>query len=880
MKRQDGEFGEEFESGDQDYSNELKLLQSSSNFDPRLIERLRDIEHEDMLTDKDLIYPKEEAEEDDENDFFVKNEIKQATAFSRSQMKGSKTSEDQFEKRKEEELISHQLGDTNLIDQCIEMVQKELEEVYNAKVQQTEDKYLGTIGNLKAQIEDLESKVASLELNDKAILVEEQLRKEYEEKYKLMEQEFIEKFKQETQDLVMKIEAEMEDVLSARGISPERRQQLEEEVKSEIRESLYTSRQSQPSMLQKVPLQPGPPIKIVYQSAPKDGIASKDELNAREKQLSEELEKLYKEQGQVSRLKSLWHVRVKKAGEVLQSLNREKEEFMAEKERYYRDRTSRDSKKLPQSLSKTMIKPALCSRCCELSEEALKKASEHQMNVKIKNDELEGAFLKLLEPNQAKEERGEEDDSHHGCSQNIEETREQRPTGQFLQIIDQPASFGDEGGAKNIEEVLKPIDDINDFIQKRIWNQREEVQKKIEMIKRQDEDLDIEIKKVSTTRLFDSNRETNLRLATNAHDDKSIPTKSEFDYSYHPLSLEDLDDKRFVYETKKLDPQNLFKVSSPQTTPLGSCEPVRFSKTEKGKVIANIFKNQQNEETQGIQDGEKIKDESKIVNTTSKEDSKIRSQSSLNKQIIKTEPSQESKTKPSLQYLMKANEALGLGKIHENIPKNSGDHSLGKDTRSMLNFVFFGNQRFAEDSRTAAHLELYREISNRRRVPVDRLAARIMRESRRGTRELEGLAEAWRDCLGDECEIERILDIIENLSPQEATERVLIEKKYWLKFKEKHQDHIKNLKRRETVRSQISAISLEFKKINDIEMFNKATAGCYNVLRSINKTLLKCPKEVTYKGVKTDILIKLDLFEEEYLHKAQQKLAVQNKFLN
>lgn len=61
---------------------------------------------------------------------------------------------------------------------------------------------------------------------------------EYESKYRLLEEELFASFQRETEDLVDRVGREMEEILRDRGVTRERREELEEEVRQELREGM------------------------------------------------------------------------------------------------------------------------------------------------------------------------------------------------------------------------------------------------------------------------------------------------------------------------------------------------------------------------------------------------------------------------------------------------------------------------------------------------------------------------------------------------------------------------------------------------------------------------------------------------------------------
>lgn len=61
------------------------------------------------------------------------------------------------------------------------------------------------------------------------------LKIEYEAKYRRLEEELFAQFQKETEEVVQRVGMEMEEILRNRGVTRERREELEEEVRQEIR---------------------------------------------------------------------------------------------------------------------------------------------------------------------------------------------------------------------------------------------------------------------------------------------------------------------------------------------------------------------------------------------------------------------------------------------------------------------------------------------------------------------------------------------------------------------------------------------------------------------------------------------------------------------
>ena len=810
--------------------------------------------------------------------------------------------------REAEEDLDARIVEGNIIDQCMEMVQKSMGELYSTKLAETETKYIKTIDKLNAQVEELESKLASLEYQDKNLELEEVLRQEYEAKFSKLEQDMMEKFKLETEDLVLKIESEMEGLLITRGITAERRKELEQEVKEEIKSNLDKNNRFQSIQYASLPPAPEPLVKIVYQTAPKDKEKMNLELAAKDKEVTDEMDKLNKEHAQVSRLKSLWHVRVKKAGEVLKALDKEREDFKIEKEKFYKEKARRSNSAVRNNTRQIQRPKKSDSLTVPDEIEQSKVNSDIRTNDPASHaDNLESAFRQMIQNDDHELSANQHQYSsrnmtdRYATSENIStvktvsQPKDNRPTGRFV------AEIEDNDSVHNLPQLDKPRDnneinqqeDINDFVQRKLWGYRESAKKRIEEV-RSSQDLDLEIKKIPKSSKVNISIAVKEQLARqniqqktspSAGDstiqyERSFPLGSEFDFSYHPVQHE----KRTDHPQKSgglitFPRERQYSIPSPQITPISNKRIILDTDAMANEVIKTLNKAAGFTKST-MENRSHIDTQAEKTKTSNERDQMYQVDRAGNRGIFEKFNQNMDRKGPSFDCLMRANQALGINNLKPDLaPVARSTHKPSEiDIPSMINMVFFSSAPYLDDSRSLALLDLYRQTTINSQPSADRLAVTIARHSRRGVAGVDRLADVWRECLADYSGLAKMMDTIEDMSAEQATERIAIELKFWGRFKEKYAEYIKKLKRRETVRGQISSISLEFCKLRDIEMFNQATAGCYNVLRAIDKSLLKCPKEITYKGIKVDTLIKLDLFEEEYLHKVQSKIALREKF--
>lgn len=223
--------------------------------------------------------------------------------------------------------------------------------------------------------------------------------------------------------------------------------------------------------------------------------------------------------------------------------------------------------------------------------------------------------------------------------------------------------------------------------------------------------------------------------------------------------------------------------------------------------------------------------------------------------------------------LLKTNQSLPTPK-----PAPSASHQLQHASFLTEIFSIHPSEDFKVESQKKERDQILKKIdeNDNRLSVVNNLIARLTSKSSK----LLDLGRIWRECLVcSHTQIEFLERIKSMGSNDEIRERIALEMDYWINYKIRHEELISKLKRRDTVRQQIYSISQEFTKPKQIEEYNKSTSSCYNTLRTIDKYLLNNrQKDTLYKGIKIDNLVKIDLFEEEYLRKMQSKISNREKY--
>ena len=205
--------------------------------------------------------------------------------------------------------------------------------------------------------------------------------------------------------------------------------------------------------------------------------------------------------------------------------------------------------------------------------------------------------------------------------------------------------------------------------------------------------------------------------------------------------------------------------------------------------------------------------------------------------------------------------------------------ALEKPAGSRLLAEVFSEAQ-TDDQKTASlkseRLQVLRRVqdSDSKLPVVNSLIARLTSVCPR----LIELGVLWRDCLVCGQSQVDFLERLRSMEVSETRERTNLEIDYWTGFKMRNDEALSKLRRRDAVRGQIASIAMEFDSLRQIEEFNRATSSCFNVLRAVDKNLIKRNKELLYKGLKVEALIKLDLFEEEHLRKAEHRLSAREKY--
>jgi len=216
-----------------------------------------------------------------------------------------------------------------------------------------------------------------------------------------------------------------------------------------------------------------------------------------------------------------------------------------------------------------------------------------------------------------------------------------------------------------------------------------------------------------------------------------------------------------------------------------------------------------------------------------------------------------------------------LIRTNQSLPTSSQDSPLGSKLLAEVFSEMQGDDQKTLNLKSERQQVLRRVQESDSKLPViNSLIARLTSVCPR----LIELGVLWRDSLV--CGQSQIdfLEGLKSMQISEMRERTNLEIDYWTSFKMRNDESLSKLRKRDTIRGRIASIALEFESLRQIEDFNRATSSCFNVLRAVDKNLVKRNKELLYKGLKIDSLIKLDLFEEEQLRKIEQRINARDKY--
>ena len=136
--------------------------------------------------------------------------------------------------------------DANTLDECIEMVKESIEEIYAEKLEEMRRGFLCQIEALTGEAEELRDEVRRLRreqaereagLGEARVreIIEQGVREEFQLKFEALESELLDKFQADTEDLMARVQDEIEELLVSKGLTRERRMEIEEQVREELR---------------------------------------------------------------------------------------------------------------------------------------------------------------------------------------------------------------------------------------------------------------------------------------------------------------------------------------------------------------------------------------------------------------------------------------------------------------------------------------------------------------------------------------------------------------------------------------------------------------------------------------------------------------------
>ena len=143
------------------------------------------------------------------------------------------------------------------LEECIELVRESLDEIYAEKIEEMNRKFVTQIEELTEETEILREEVRKLKREKEIIssqagidkneeqhirnIIEESIRGEYQAKYQNLERDLFERFQKETEDIMNTVQDEIEELLVSKGLTKERRLEIEEQVKDEMRQQISST---------------------------------------------------------------------------------------------------------------------------------------------------------------------------------------------------------------------------------------------------------------------------------------------------------------------------------------------------------------------------------------------------------------------------------------------------------------------------------------------------------------------------------------------------------------------------------------------------------------------------------------------------------------
>jgi len=145
--------------------------------------------------------------------------------------------------------------EANTLDECIEMVKESIEEIYAEKLEEMKRGFLYQIEELTEESELLKEEIHQLKrekqereaaqqpAEDIRQIIEQGIREEYQRKFEALESELFDKFQTDTEDIMVRVQDEIEELLVSKGLTRERRMEIEAQVREELRQQLAAPRE-------------------------------------------------------------------------------------------------------------------------------------------------------------------------------------------------------------------------------------------------------------------------------------------------------------------------------------------------------------------------------------------------------------------------------------------------------------------------------------------------------------------------------------------------------------------------------------------------------------------------------------------------------------
>ena len=782
---------------------------------------------------------------------------------------------------------------TENFEQMYQLVQESMQEEFQKQISEIETTNRIEILQLKAQISHLETQLLQGNNHDEIIA-----------KYEKREQDLQDRFRIEMEDVVKRCEVEMEQILKTKGLSSQRRGELEAEVREKIQKKLENEKIIELKALEdKIEIKKQEEFEKQL-SKEKRQIQTNLEMNYQrklnqlEKEYKDKEEKFQKEvakeKAELGRMRSLWNVRMKKLKELLKK--------QTEEELQNEMNTSKSQKKPIKSEKLNMRRiekgfQKLLGREDEVQFDQNEDSDYEQREVQAGSNEME-------------------EDEQTQPYQNSDPTKQ---TGRFGAKIPEPQTYEEN---PNLQQNLAVEEYEEDHQDHHDRQEHQEAKANIRLTNsRQTSEASESLRKAFKE----------PRLATEPRTDVILNTKpsSQYPFSFYPSPRDppiNQDILRIREEESKKDQELDIEIPlAPKTSNIyshpthGAGKEADTYRHDPRHTFGNLFEHMDQPQNQ------------KVRMTSEAAPSNL-----IFKGIV---PSGNLLRDPLIDYLKDTddltNQRMAYANNFSSVPRTTMDTatfygsphnpifqtSPGFKTNSMKNFkpklsgepnrqdqestkpeepqhIYphilqinkqIGKKGVIDESHVQPPLESifdytltistdqsmvssYRNVIGTIRASYEyevRLASILARAKSRGI-EIDKITKLWTECCAGKNDIAPMVEELEKMTPQEARYRLKMEESYWIELMSKNKEAFKKLKKRETVRSQITSMAVEYARPCDLEEFIRSSNSCYIVLRGINNSLKEhMNKSLTYKGVKLEQLAKADAFEEEMLHKAQ-----------